>query len=92
MDDWKEALDSKDLTKMSKAVGELKETYGELLDIGKDNITSKFAEDEENLKLLEDYINGDAEAYDKLREKAHDAMTEEVKAGLDDTKNEDGIS
>ena len=66
-DDWAKMLKGSNIQDNAKAVGELKEVYGDLLDL---EVSDSFAADVENLELLKQAANGSTEAYDELLDRA----------------------
>lgn len=69
-DDWKAALNSKDIVAINKAVEELEKTYGNLLDIDGSQLSDDFLKTASNADLLNQVLYGTEEeaaaAYDKL--------------------------
>ena len=63
---WKEALDSDDLTERAEAVGELAETFEDLLNVK--GLSKEFAADAHNLELLEKAAMGTGEEADAAYE------------------------
>ena len=64
----------------AQAAKELKDVYGDLLDIDGSNLSNAFATDPENLELLQRVMEGDIDAYDELADRAQKDI--EIKAGI----------
>lgn len=69
------ALNSGNLEDTAIAMAELKEAYGNLLDINGSSLSATFLESTENLELMKEAINGNEEAYEKLLDLANQDMS-----------------
>ena len=74
-----EALDSDDLKKRSTAISEIDNAMEDLLGLDTGSLSTAFAADPSNLRLLQEAIDGTASAYDELYEKA----LEDIIIGVD---------
>lgn len=81
-ENWNKALKSNNLQDVAEAVSEIREAYGDLLDLDGEQLSEDFAQDEDNLKLLQEAIKGSETAYDKLLSKANEDMTSNIRLGL----------
>ena len=87
MEDWQAAL-----TKASKTghiaadvIDEIKDTYGDLLDIDGSLLSDQFATNADNLALMQDAINGNEAAYEQLQQMAQQEIEAQVGITMDDT-------
>ena len=91
-DDWKEALDSKDVIAVSNAVKELRKTYGNLLDMDGSQLSDDFLKQGDNLELLNTILNGTEEeatqAYSKLQELAYVDLGKNLIPDFDSVESE----
>ena len=86
-DDWIEKLNSVDLTEQAQAVEGLSNAYGDLLDMPSEIFSEDFIKDADNLKLLQDAVNGVDGAYDQLMANAQNQIITNVGLNADDYYN-----
>ena len=72
---------------VSDTAEEMAEAYGDLLDIDGTELSAAFLTNADNLKLLQEALDGSAEAYDKLQELVRQDIA--VRVGFDDTEFQD---
>lgn len=86
LDDWKEALQTaaKTGTMSSDTLQEMRDAYGDLLDINGDVLSQSFIKNSENLELMEKALKGDEEAYQSLLNAAREEI--ELKYNLDENE------
>ena len=82
-EDWNDALESGNVQDLSKALIEMRDAYGDLLDIDGNELSDDFINDKNNLDLMKQAIEGNEEAYNQLALNAGEGIW--IKAGLDDT-------
>ncbi len=80
-EDWEKALDSDNVQDQAEAIGEMRDAYGDLLDLDGDSLSQGFLKNAKNLDLLKQAANGSEEAYNQLREAAMDDIMTRV--GID---------
>ena len=85
--DWLEGFQSGKIT--IQMLQDLENTYSDLLNLSQNSHLSKsFLESAENAQLMKEALDGSAEAYDELLEKASDdiiyGMKESIKAAIED--------
>lgn len=91
MEDWQRMLRSDVAEDNAKAASELKDVYADILDLAdKNDISTAFAADPENLDLLQRVMEGDIEAYDELADRAQKDI--EIKAGIDTAQAEADVA
>ena len=86
MKNWKELLKSDDIQDQAQAVDELKNVYGDLLDIDGSQLSNEFLTNAENLELMEKAAKGSEEAYNELQEIAGKDILAQV--GIDTSQFE----
>ena len=67
MEDWKDALNSKDISKSTKAISQLKDAYADMFDLSADDFSDQFVSSAENLALMEEALQGSEDAYNNLQ-------------------------
>jgi hypothetical protein len=83
-EEWRDALsDNADLVDRTEAIGELKETYSDFLDLS-DDVSDTFAENTHNLDLMAEAAAGDADSYNELLAAASEDIAVHV-YGIDET-------
>ena len=87
VDDWRKTLkkSNKGTAEWSKAINEVKDTMGDLLDIDASSLSDDFAQNAENLDLMEQAANGSEEAIDQLRMNAQEDILQQCGVSMDDT-------
>lgn len=85
-DDWNKALQSDSAEIQAEAVSEMKDAYGDLMDIDGSTLSSDFLKDAENLELMKQAINGSEEAYNSLVQNAMKDML--IQVGVDESQLE----
>ena len=92
MKQWKQDLQiaAKTGHLASESAEQMAEAYGDLLDIDGDLLPSSFLKDVDNLKLMEQALKGDEEAYQSLLDKSRQAIA--MKIGLDDAAFQNGFN
>ena len=65
--EWSKALKSGDVGKQAKAMKELSQVYGDMLDIDADEIPESFLASAENLDLMKKAAEGSQDAFDQLQ-------------------------
>lgn len=66
-EDWNETLKSGNLQDQAEIIDDVRAAYGDLMDIDGDALSDNFLRDTENLKLLQQAIQGNEEAYKNLQ-------------------------
>ena len=86
MEDWQAALQKANKTGLvnSDTINELKDAYGDLLDIDGDLLSDSFAASADNLALMQRALEGDQEAYRQLQEMAQHEIEAKVGITMDD--------
>lgn len=86
---WMKALNSDNIEDKAKAFSEMRNAYGDLLDIDGSQLSADFLSDTENLKLMKQAINGNEQAYDKLLGKVQNSVFsgDEWTEGFKNSKN-----
>ena len=84
-DDWLEELQIGEKTGVvaAKTISEIREAYGNLLDLDGSNLSSSFLKSAENLQLMREAMEGNEEAYRRLQDMARQELA--VKFGIDDS-------
>ena len=92
MKQWKQDLQiaAKTGHLASESAEQMAEAYGDLLDIDGDLLPSSFLKNVDNLKLMEQALKGNEEAYQSLLDKSRQAIA--MKIGLDDTAFQNGFN
>ena len=92
MKQWKQDLQiaAKTGHLASESAEQMAEAYGDLLDIDGNLLPSSFLKDVDNLKLMEQALKGDEEAYQSLLDKSRQAIA--MKIGLDDAAFQNGFN
>ena len=87
MEDWQAALAKASKTGHVAAdvIDEIKDTYGDLLDIDGSLLSDQFATNADNLALMQDAINGNEAAYEQLQQMAQQEIEAQVGITMDDT-------
>ena len=87
MEDWQAALAKAGKTGHVAAdvIDEIKDTYGDLLDIDGSLLSDQFATNADNLALMQDAINGNEAAYEQLQQMAQQEIETQVGITMDDT-------
>ena len=84
-DDWMKMLESDAAQDHAKVVNELRDAYGDLLDLDGNTLSDAFLESTDNLNLMKDAVNNVDGAYEELQQRAQsDILLNEVKVDLDD--------
>lgn len=79
---WNKALSGDNLQDQATAIAEMSSAYGDLLDLDGSQLSADFLTNADNLKLMEDAINGVDGAYESLLEKANEDLTAGIKESL----------
>ena len=83
-DDWMDALENDSMQDQAEVIDDLKDDYGDLLDIDGSALSDKFLMDPTNLQLMQDAINNVEGAYQELQERAGQDILMQV--GIDPTQ------
>ena len=65
-DDWMQALKSDNIVDQNKAMEQLRDTYGDFLNIDGSKLSEEFLADTQNLELMQEAIQGNEDAYNEL--------------------------
>ena len=87
MDDWKKAIQKGNV---AEYMDEIKEAYGNILDIDGDLLSDSFASSADNLKLMEEAMSGNEESYQTLLDMARQEIA--TKIGIDDAEFQTGFN
>lgn len=85
-EEWMDALDSGNIQDQAEAIKEMRDAYGNMLDIDGDSLSAEFLTNAENLRLMQEAANGSEEAYNELQEAAAQDIL--VQCGIDTTQFE----
>ena len=83
-DEWMAQLSSDNIMDNAEAIGELKDIYGDLLDIDPSSLSEGFISSTENLELMRQAAEGSEEAYQQLQQLAQQDMEAQLHIGIDD--------
>lgn len=83
-DKWQKALKSDNLQDLAESMSEMEDAYSDLLDIDGSALSSDFLQDEKNLNLMKQAIEGNSDAYDTLLQKANENLTAGIRDALSD--------
>lgn len=91
-EEWHDALKTgtKDVPRLTKTMKQLKNTYGDMLDIDGSQLSEEFLSNAENLELMQEAANGSEEAYNELQAAAAKDIL--IHAGADTTEAEEAVS
>lgn len=85
-EDWMKALKSGNIQDQAEAINEMKDAYGNMLDIDGDSLSTDFLTNAENLRLMQEAAKGSEEAYNQLAEAAAKDIL--IQCGVDTTQFE----
>lgn len=77
-DDWMSALESGNLQDQVEVMDDMRDAYGNLLDIDGDSLSAGFLKNTENLNLMKQAIEGNEDAYNQLMDKANEDILMKV--------------
>lgn len=80
-DDWMNALESGNLQDQVEVMDDMRDAYGNLLDIDGDSLSAGFLKNTENLDLMKQAIEGNEDAYNQLMDKANEDIL--MKVGIE---------
>ena len=80
-DDWMSALESGNLQDQVEVMDDMRDAYGNLLDIDGDSLSAGFLQNTENLNLMKQAIEGNEDAYNQLMDKANEDIL--MKVGIE---------
>ena len=82
MEEWQHTLKNGTIQELPQALEEIREAYGNLLDLDGAGLSEDFVKDTKNLKLMEEAMNGNEQAYNRLLDLAERDL--EVQFGIND--------
>ena len=85
-ENWAKALkkSNRGSAEWSKAINEIKDSMGDLLDIDASSLSDDFANNADNLRLMEEAANGSEEALDELRFRAQQDIIQQCGVHLNE--------
>ena len=81
LEEWKAALESGSLQDQAEIFNDLRDAYGDFLNIDGSLLSTNFLQNAENLTLMQEAMQGNVEAYNALKEAA--AQSAAVELGFD---------
>lgn len=83
-EDWMKVLEDGTLQDQAEIMDDVRDAYGNMLDLDGSALGSDFLTNTENMELMKKALEGDVEAYDTLAQRAGDSILIEAGVNLDD--------